>query len=240
MIKKFKNYIGDLETKYLGSRGAFASLVSETAMITSDVLTQNTCIEMRLLVDELLDNETLVGKNIWQDQQKSDQRILGFENYLSPSHFQELQIQECIQNIQDYLGYKVGSWTLMANKVSAKYDGKGSGGGVHRDSAFRHQVKVIWYLSDVSNENGPFAFKAGSHFDAANETFLNLGKTRCENVHLDEVVTGSAGTRLVCDTKCLHGGLPVISDPRYALTLYTYQKPTGVKRLYSKSGLIYA
>jgi hypothetical protein len=239
MIKFLKNYLGDLETKYNGGRGHFACLLAETALVESNIVTRVTCNELCEMIDTLLADPSMLGKNVWRDPQSSDQRILGFERFLTTLQLDELKLDECVSAVEEYLGYKIRSWTLMANKVQARYDGKGSGGGVHRDSAYRHQVKIIWYLSDVSLENGPFSYQSGTHFNAAHEPALRLGETRCDNVTLEKVVIGAAGTRLTCDTKCLHGGLPVEAEPRYAITLYTYPKSSGVKRLYEKSGLRY-
>jgi ectoine hydroxylase-related dioxygenase (phytanoyl-CoA dioxygenase family) len=39
----------------------------------------------------------------------------------------------------------------------------GSGAGWHRDSPFSHQFKALLYLSDVTEDNGPFEFIEGSH-----------------------------------------------------------------------------
>ena len=47
----------------------------------------------------------------------------------------------------------------MANKLIYKKGNLGSGGGWHRDTFFKKQLKFIIYLSDVGEKNGELFYK---------------------------------------------------------------------------------
>lgn len=233
-----KTLVAKAEMKIVGIRGPLAELYQNTANVEYEALDRDTCRRLCSIIDAEIESGS--HKRLWVDNEKSDYRILGFEKLIDEGCKKALNIDEKIVQIEKYLGKKVGSWCLMANRLTPAESGKGSGGGVHRDSAYRHQIKFIWYLSDVNPENGPFAYSPGTNKKIIRDKRTPVGETRAENVVLEEIVTGPAGTILVCDTKCLHGGLPIKTGTRYALTLYTYSQKNGVKRLYEKSGLEYS
>lgn len=127
----------------------------------------------------------------------------------------------------------------MANRVVTKPQNLGSGGGLHRDSPFSHQVKCIWYLSDVTPLTGPFRYLPGTHKDLLSQrSDYPIGKMRFERVHGEMVeVHAPAGSLLICDTKCIHGGKPIQEGVRYALTLYTSLRADGTETVLRKLGL---
>ena len=139
-----------------------------------------------------------------------------------------------------YLGSKVSHWFIMANKVTFVPGNVGSGGGFHRDSVYSNQLKVIWYLNDVAVENGPFSYVEGSHKNLfAPSSPLLPPANRCNTVPGNlKVFTGSAGARLVCDTRCVHGGLPIEEGVRYAITLYTFTNFARYRNLSKKLGFV--
>ena len=141
--------------------------------------------------------------------------------------------------IDAYLGTRTRSWFLMANRVVPKPGNLGSGGGLHRDSAYSHQVKCIWYLCDVASGNGPFRYIPGSHRSAfADRRHYPLGENRVAAAErpLAEV-TAKAGSLLVADTKCIHGGKPIERGARYALTLYTYKSIEKSRSVFRELGI---
>ena len=124
--------------------------------------------------------------------------------------------------------------TTLAAKVVAKPKNLGSGGGWHRDSMYEKQIKAILYLSDVSENNGPFQYVVGSNNKASVLRTLNLHhgenlkRFRSEDLEAwcqrnqarIETITGSAGDVILVDTRGLHRGKPIVSEVRYALTNY--------------------
>jgi phytanoyl-CoA dioxygenase PhyH len=114
----------------------------------------------------------------------------------------------------------------------------GSGAGWHRDSPFSHQFKALLYLSDVTEDNGPFEFIEGSHRRASLLTAAgSLGVPLAQYRFSDEQIarlqaagvlpqarqfTGSKGTLLLVDTRGLHRGRPLRSGERLALTRYYF------------------
>ena len=62
-----------------------------------------------------------------------------------------------------YLGEKMKLQTTMSARIDYKNGLEyGSGGSWHRDS-FSSQIKSISYLTDMTDENGPFMYVKGSH-----------------------------------------------------------------------------
>ena len=227
MILRFyallKLAVADAYTSFFGFQGPLSGLKTETAIITRNVLSPALC---ELLV-ERIENTLTDPSNpeaVWADTIGSDQRIFGFEKHF-PDVVKTLDVDKLVSAIERYTGRKQNRVSLMASKLSYKTGSLGSGGGMHRDSPFSHQVKVIWYLNDVSTLNGPFAYLEGSNKDLTGGV-LELGETRLINSESDviekmTVVTGRAGDQIICDTRCIHGGLPPQSGERYSITLYT-------------------
>lgn len=219
-----------------GGAGAFRFLDHDTARIFEDSLSRDACDALRVRIDDVFD-EGANGR-IWKDAVGSDSRILQFERDI-PDLISHIDVEGCIEGIDAYLGRTTRSWLLMANRVQVKEGGRGSGGGLHRDSPFSHQVKCIWYLSDVGEDNGPFQYVAGTHRNLIGDRHkYPLGAYRFDEV-ADPLVsaTATAGSLLVCDTRCIHGGKPIRKGVRYAITLYTFYDLEGPVRLFESSGL---
>lgn len=217
-----KTLVSDIWTNAIGSRGEFAALRADTAFTLLEDLSEDVCAALISRIDATL--EVTAHPRVWRDSSGSDARIWGFEKDIGRL-IDEFQIERRITAIEKYLGRTVRSWYLMANRVEPVVGNLGSGGGLHRDSPFSHQVKCIWYLTDVTDQNGPFQYLPGSHTNLfGSRKKYPLGEYRLNHLskddHMVEVLSG-AGTLLVCDTKCIHGGKPIKSGSRYAVTLYT-------------------
>ncbi|HEY0596051.1 phytanoyl-CoA dioxygenase family protein [Sphingopyxis sp.] len=226
----------DLIQRTMGNRGDFSDLAIETARVEPNALPTEVCATLRSRIDDLLAGGA--PGRVWQDKVGADMRIFGLEAYIDDL-IDYFHIPENIRNVEAYVGRRVRSWTLMANRITPKADNLGSGGGLHRDSPFSHQVKSIWYLSDVGEENGPFQFVRGSHRDLVRQRHkYPLGVYRFDKV-ADPLtsVTGPAGTRLICNTRCIHGGKPIVDGARYAVTLYTFYDGDGTRRFFASAGL---
>ncbi|WP_225425809.1 phytanoyl-CoA dioxygenase family protein [Pelagerythrobacter rhizovicinus] len=219
-----------------GQKGPFKFLRHETAQIFPGVIPRAVCEEARNTIDQVLDRGD--NNRIWRDATGSDSRILGFEKDI-PALLPYFYVESCISAIDSYLGKSTQSWLLMANRLIPRSGNKGSGGGLHRDSPFSHQVKCIWYLSDVHAANGPFEYVPGSHRNLYSQrNKYPIGTYRFENVSEErKAITAEAGSLLVCDTRAIHGGRPIAEGSRYAVTLYTFDDATGADRLFRSSGL---
>ncbi len=222
--------------RFFAARGEFSELKEKTAILQLSSLSKAACQEMIARIDAAAEDRA--HSRVWRDDVASDTRILGFERDI-PDFLSELEIERCILAIDAYTGRKTKSWFLMANRVVPKDSNLGSGGGLHRDSPFSHQVKCIWYLSDVTTENGPFQYIPDTHFNLfKTRADYPLGKSRFNSAAHDLVeVTAEAGSLLICDTKCIHGGKPIQTGARYAVTLYTLPTVEGARSIFKGSGL---
>lgn len=218
------------------SRGEFRELKEKTAVVLPNILPRQACKEMIARIDAMADD--IAHPRVWRDNVGSDTRVFGFEQEI-PEFMNYFEVQRRIAAVDAYTGRKTKSWFLMANRVLPKEHNLGSGGGLHRDSPFSHQVKCIWYLSNVTTENGPFQYVPDTHFNLMQtRKDYPLGKSRFDNVAHELVeATAEAGSLLICDTKCIHGGKPIQYGARYAVTLYTSPKEDGAAEIFSKSGI---
>lgn len=222
--------------KLVGGRGELSALRNQGAMIIPNALPREICSDLITQIEEVC--ETQDHPRVWRDPHQSDTRIIGFEHIIG-EQVQHLDLPRWIRAIGDYLGQQPKSWLLMANRVIPKPNNLGSGGGLHRDSPFSHQVKCIWYLSDVTSETGPFQYVPGSHADVlTHRDRYPLGQMRFNAIHDPLVeVTAAAGSLLVSDTRCIHGGKPIRAGARYAVTLYTFPGKSGARTMYERAGL---
>ena len=130
---------------------------------------------------------------------------------------------------------KEKQYTFMYNEVVA--DKFGSGGGWHRDSAFTPNFKIIIYLNDVEQDNGPFLYIKGSHkhsfykqikrklgvpFSRTRFTEEEIAKLSSGNEIVE--LTGKKGTAVIAITNGLHSGKPVSKGSRFALTRYNFYR----------------
>lgn len=203
-----------------GGRGELSNLQVDTAIIHKNMISTENTLRIRKQIDNILADSK--HPRIKHDNLQSDSRVLCIEEDI-PELVDLLDVPNCIKNIEDYLGKKVNSWFLMANRVQYVEGNKGSGGGWHRDSPFSKQIKFIWYLSDVNKQNGPFEYieKTNTN-DFKSRKKYPIGKTRFDKVYDTQItVTGKEGDLLICDTHCIHRGRPIEAGTRYAITLYT-------------------
>jgi hypothetical protein len=130
-------------------------------------------------------------------------------------------------------GLSLYNFATLGARIDATGTNNGSGDGWHRDG-HGYQFKSIIYLSDVTDENGPFEFLPGSHkrwralVDTALGELPPAPGTRYDPALVDRMVsrfgfkrqhyTGTAGTLL----SGIHRGRPLHSGRRYALTNYYY------------------
>lgn len=176
-------------------------------------------------------NKLILNKSIsYTDDLNSDYRIFGFENLVS--QFKGL-FDSSDYIFANYIGQEKPISFLMANKVLFKEGNKGSGGGWHRDSLNRRQLKFMVYLNNVDEKNGPFEYLERSHLLSSklktNHFLYKKVRYTTEEVELfkikwaSKLILGKAGTCVIFDSSGLHRGSPIISGERYALTKYMFE-----------------
>ncbi len=166
----------------------------------------------------------------------SDQRMFGVES-ASPL-LATFHDDPFLRGLGELVGgFDLYNFATLGARIAAMPGNNGSGDGWHRDG-HGFQFKSILYLSDVSDENGPFEFLSGSHkrwraaFDTAIGSLPPPPNSRYDPVMIDRMV-GSRGTRvryypakagtlLLVNTSGMHRGRPLVSGTRYALTNYFY------------------
>lgn len=197
-------------------KGPLKLLLTDTAIVIRKSLSVDNC---KSLIADFENSLNEKSANIWVSKDGSDVRIYDFKSTgLDLKNLLDLPRKK--KNIEMYTGRKIKNEFLMMNKVTYVEGNKGSGGGVHRDSPYSHQIKYIWYLNDVGPNNGPFAYEKGSN----RVPWIRKIKTRYESFIDKEkvsIVQGTAGTLIIADTKCIHQGMPVVEGQRYAITYYT-------------------
>ncbi len=137
---------------------------------------------------------------------------------------------------QTVLGDNAGSAFTLAGIINYREGNLGSGEGWHRDNFF-DQFKAIVYLTDVTEENGPFEYITCSHlvrqmFSDHNGYGVPLDTARIEEAAVrrliaaqpdrHRILTASAGTLVLADTTGIHRGMPLTGGERCALTNYYF------------------
>lgn len=236
LVNFVKLLLASLWMKIFGGRGENKALLTDTAKVFPGSLPPDVCESLIGLIESIIENPA--SKRIWKDALESDTRVWCFEKDISEL-IDYFEIAQRIRAVDAYTGRSTRSWCLMANRVVPKKTNVGSGGGMHRDSPFSHQVKYIWYLNDVNENNGPFQYIPGTNINLLGSRKAHpLGQSRFHDLKEPaKEVHANAGSLLVCDTRCIHGGKPIKEGVRYAVTLYTFPQDDGVMRMLSSSGL---
>ncbi|SNB54890.1 Phytanoyl-CoA dioxygenase (PhyH) [Marinobacter sp. es.042] len=225
-------------------RQALRELRLEGVQLVGSILDQEDCLQLRDEIDRYVIDG---GVKVWTDDLNSDKRIYGFE-LVSESFSRLFDVDKLRRVGEAYLGKKIVSYFALAARLDAVPGNIGSGGGWHRDSAFSHQFKVIVYLDNVSELNGPFQYLSRSHLTRSKMKDFGIsgsGATRFkpgEIVHLEDqlrTVTGSAGDALYVDTRGVHRGKPIEHGTRYAITFYFWTKepPRSKFEQYLQAGM---
>ena len=192
-------------------------------IIFHNFLHQDICDKIIKKFDQLNDN------NIVSQRKKDDIRIFGFERVL------EKKIANLFFDIDSnaslkFFRKKPVFQTLMVNKTFLPNDNSslGSGGGWHRDSYFKKQLKTIFYLTKVDINNGPFTYlkpklKIFSRFYPIS-TRLNPDADKKLNFCSKKISITSEqpGFGFSIISNYVHRGIPVINGSRYAITVYSF------------------
>lgn len=134
-------------------------------------------------------------------------------------------------------GLELYAFATLGARIDATAANNGSGDGWHRDG-FGFQFKSILYLSDTTDDNGPFEYLPGSHsrWRATMDTALGdlpaAPNSRMAPEEVERLVrrtfaarrrfVAPQGTLILANTAGIHRGAPLRAGTRYALTNYFY------------------
>jgi len=171
----------------------------------------------------------------WHRQGEYEERLFFAEE--TSTELKQLK-DELLEALVQATGLKMeGAYScLMVNVVRPNQTGVGSGGGWHRDS-HRSQIKVICYLSDVTEFGGAFEWISESRIQRVKNILKNHFKLRYRNEPSEFDINkelGRKGTVIIVDTSCVHRGGPVTTSARYAATLYFYSASQNSKKIRRK------
>ena len=191
-------------------------------ILKKDFLSEQEC---NYLISQFKDQEESI---FWKDEAGSDRRWYHNGFLITPE-------RSCDYDLfaRQYIGRELVGFDMMGN-VSFKEGNLGSGGGWHRDSVNRRQLKFMVYLSDVDVENGPFEYVAGSHRLLSKiKTNLFRRSSRYNSAFKGDLLTGKKGTLILFDSSGLHRGVPLTLGERWAITRYYFNNtiPENVKVL---------
>ena len=129
-------------------------------------------------------------------------------------------------------------------------EGVSSGGGWHRDHHFE-LFKIMIYLTDVNENNGPFSYIERTHSKINQFLTLLFLKLFSKNTtryseklinfickvfnYKKKIFIGKKGTCIIFNSSGLHRGLEIKSDERLALTAYIYPYTDNERALNERS-----
>ncbi|WMN61175.1 phytanoyl-CoA dioxygenase family protein [Pseudoalteromonas xiamenensis] len=214
----------------------YTSLYNDGFYVIEDLFSQKQCEELIELFDNF-EPSCAVSYG-------SDKRIFGLDLVSNIHRDLVGGNQKAYEIGTSYIGSDLELVTTLGGKVKRDPENLGSGGW-HRDS-FLSQFKMIVYLTDVDEDNGPFQYVNGSNLlrgklkDASCRDKGDIRNPRYKDEYVRMLVnkkgfdlttfTGKAGTAILCDTSGIHRGTPVVNGTRYAVTNYYKSKSSLWKR----------
>lgn len=203
-------------------------------VVIEGYLDEALCAQIREEIDQIIEAHPAT---VWADKEGADHRIFGAERVSDAirTHFYENEFLR--QAIEGFYRAPTDFYLSMANRISAREENLGSGGGWHRDSVHSKQFKSIIYLNDVSEQGGPFQYLAGTQdYDSIYKTINQAGIGFAQNRFSEEEIetiahlgdyqlvdlTAPAGSLILTDTFGIHRGRPIEAGTRYALTNYFF------------------
>ena len=222
-----------LRTLRPGIEANLAELSRDGVTAIAEYWPSQRCAEARAELDALMRSEPGCVRRFSGD---SDKRVFGAE--VAGQTIRGFHQDQFLQSVGEIAGgFSLYNFATLGARIDATEDNRGSGDGWHRD-AFGFQFKAIVYLSDVSDENGPFEYVCGSQkmWQASLDTALGRAAappdSRIDFETMNRLIakgaikprrfTAKAGTVILANTAGIHGGARLRSGHRYALTNYYY------------------
>lgn len=229
---------------YLRERNDYISDIRTSGMsVIPNAIDKEECDRLCERADRLLEEHP---EFISMESGNSDSRVYGIDR--ADASLVPKKLTETNDRFVSAFDFGGSNSFVLFNRIRATKENLGSGGGWHRDSPFTHQFKCIAYLSDVSEDNGPFQYIEGTHTYAALKRISGfLGKPlndyRFSEAEISKLVkegispepkkfAAKKGTIILVDTRGLHRGMPLKSGSRYAMTYYNFkgQIPESLKK----------
>jgi|GEM_PF-749070 len=239
-LKKPKNRLNDSDREIL------KRLKKDGIVIIPDYFSEEECKTMIAEFDKYVDNHSVYCE-------ENERRLFGMEVLSKPVKDIFSDDMRAWKICEEYLGEEMSLQSTMMAKITFKNGVKyGSGGSWHRDS-YAKQIKSISYLTDMTDENGPFMYIKGSHKmsrilklifsldkegGAGNYRFSDYEIDRAQSI-LKEGITYfpcSKGTLVLADIRGLHTTRYVKKGMAYSLFNYYVSKiddrsDSGIKSL---------
>jgi hypothetical protein len=210
------------------AKDIYNQLEDKGFFMIENFITPERCALLRAELDELSTRDY-----VWKDAVDSDRRVFAIDRV--SDKYKDLFNTPLLtalykKHIDQYNQHQF----IMANRIEFKEGNIGSGGGWHRDSINRRQLKFIMYLNDVNERNGYFQYMPGTH-KVSQKLKINrlLGKKLGAYRYTDEDISklidagyqtadfiGKMGTLIIVDTSGIHRGNPLKEGMRYAATQY--------------------
>lgn len=198
----------------------------EGLLVKKNFLTKDQCENLISQIDLNIKNE----KISWKDKEESDVRIFNFKSKTKIFKSENIDLESFYRK---YISSVECNKFIMANKLVAKENNLGSGGGWHRDNLNRRQLKFMIYLNDVNEDNGAFQYIPKTH-KVSSKLFTNslsnnfrYSPKKISKLYPEKSIklSAKAGTLIVFDSSGLHRGSPILKGKRYALTQYMFDSP---------------
>lgn len=133
-----------------------------------------------------------------------------------------LAIISCYLGVEPVLIHLCMWWSFVNQKQEASSEAAQL---YHYDLDHMKWLKVFFYLSDVTAEQGPHTYIPASHkIGQKNYKILQRGYARVTDAEMKDMqseepcsLLGEAGTVIIGDTKCFHKGTPVVAGSRLVL-----------------------
>lgn len=200
------------------------------------------CENLRSVYNALSEDKST---KVWSDHLGADKRIYGIDNI--SAEFKALFEKPLLQDLTKYYISSNTANMVLCNKITAVDNNLGSGGGWHRDSINRRQLKFIVYLTDSDAQTGCFEYSPGSQHISSKHNINKLlnrnaseyrysdrdiEKLKEENIQFKNL-EGKAGDLIIVDVSGIHRGRPIEKNERYACTHYIWEKriPAHIAKL---------
>lgn len=215
-------------------------------VVVDDFFSQLECNKAICEIERLFNG---FPEKVVHDSLASDNRLFGVEKVSDLDEIRKINNSELIDEVTSIFYNDMYSGFTMAAKMVFQPNNLGSGGGWHRDSAQKKQIKSILYLCDVEQQGGPFQYLEKSHLphNVFADTFIfgclpnqrrfsddEIEKIKETKKYKLATLTAKAGTLILADTRGLHRGMPIQKGSRYALTNYFWggsNIPEHIKKL---------
>jgi len=246
---QFKKPKNKMEKKYLDE------LFREGIVVIPNYFSKSRCNNIISEINDFSKKDKLISER--DEGIGGDIRIFNFEDESSMGL--EFAKNSFLQSlVSKYLGTQLETKSVLAGKVVFNKSLKtNSGGDWHRDADLS-QMKAMIYLTDVSEDNGPFTFiKKSNDFDFKRQSrkypflerliYIFRGLPTKPPRYSDDYVknqdefkkniikvTGKAGTLVIFDGGYIHRGDVIRDGTRYTLTNYYYPIINKTAKFYIK------